>query len=184
MTSAASRPAPPVLGFAGYSGSGKTTLLTRLLPRLKARGLRVAVIKHAHHEFDIDYPGKDSYELRQAGAERTLIASTRRLALIVERPVPREPLLVELLRVLGHGPDLVLVEGFRHERYAKLEVHRPSLRRPLLCETDDSIIAVASDGAVALPADLPLLDLNDIAAIEQFVVTRGLTAASPEATRP
>lgn len=162
---------PPVLGFAGYSGSGKTTLLMALIPRLRRRGLRLGVIKHAHHDFEIDHPGKDSYLLRHAGAERLLIASSLRSALIVERRVPAEPALPDLLESLGvDALDLVLVEGFRHERFPKLEVYRPVLGRALLCLDDDSIIAVATDGERRLPTSIPVLDLNDIDALEAFTV--------------
>ncbi len=169
---------PRVLGFAGYSGSGKTTLLTALIPRLRERGLRVGVMKHAHHEFEIDYPGKDSYELRHAGAERLLIASSRRSALIVERAEPVEPSLRMMLEQIGaEGLDLVLVEGFRHERMPKIEIHRPALGRALLCPNDDSIIAVATDSEVVLPRPIPVLDLNDPAAIEAFVLVHEGTVA-------
>ena len=173
--------APRILAFAGYSGSGKTTLLAALIPRLRRRGLRIGVIKHAHHEFEIDYPGKDSYELRHAGAERVLVASSRRSALIVERPMPVEPTLALLLGELGpQALDLVLVEGFRHERLAKIEVHRPALGRALLCLQDDSIIAVATDAGLPQPVPIPTLDLNDPDAIEAFVLASGDTMAPHE----
>ena len=159
-----------VLGFAGFSGSGKTTLLRQLIARCKARGLRVGIIKHTHHEFDIDHPGKDSYELRHAGAARIAVGSSQRWALIVERPSPREPTLAEMLELMtGDALDLVLVEGFRHERFPKIEVHRPVLGRALLAADDDSIIAIATDDANLDTRGLPRLDLNDIAAIEAFV---------------
>ncbi|MSQ66682.1 MAG: molybdenum cofactor guanylyltransferase [Gammaproteobacteria bacterium] len=162
-----------VLGIAGYSGSGKTTLLTQLLPALRARGLRVGVIKHAHHQFELDRPGKDSYELRQAGAARVLVASSRRWALLAEREEGGDPPLRELLtRIAAPDLDLILVEGFRHEQFPKLEVHRPALGRELLCVDDHSILAVATDGPVTLPRDLPRFDLNDGARIAEFIWQR------------
>ncbi len=161
----------PVLGFAGFSGAGKTTLLRALIARLKARGLRIGVIKHTHHEFDIDHPGKDSYELRHAGAARIAVGSSRRWALIVERPLAGDPTLAEMLALMaGDNLDLVVVEGFRHERFPKIEVHRPTLGRALLAPEDDSIIAIASDDPMLETQGLPHLDLNHMAAIEAFVV--------------
>jgi len=162
---------PPVIGFAAYSGTGKTTLLRSLIPRLVARGLRIGVVKHTHHEFDIDHPGKDSHALRQAGASRVALGSSRRWALIVERPAPREATLSELLEPMCNaGIDLVLVEGFRHERFPKIEVHRPVMGRSLLALEDDSIIAVATDDPSLDCRGLRRLDLNDVASIEAFVL--------------
>jgi molybdopterin-guanine dinucleotide biosynthesis adapter protein len=161
----------PILGFAGFSGAGKTTLLRNLIGRLKARGLRIGVIKHTHHEFDIDHPGKDSYELRHAGAARIAVGSSRRWALIVERPLAGDPTLAEMVALMeGDQLDLVVVEGFRHERFPKIEVHRPALGRALLAPGDDSIIAIASDDPTLDTQGLPHLDLNDLVAIETFVV--------------
>jgi molybdopterin-guanine dinucleotide biosynthesis protein B len=156
-----------VFGIAGWSGSGKTTLLEKLIPALMARGLKVSVIKHAHHGFDIDRPGKDSYRHREAGACEVLLSCNERWALMHERRSEAEPTLCELL---GHlSPcDLVLIEGFKQELVPKLEVHRPALGKlPLFGERDD-IIAVATDGEMT--ADLPVLPLNDIAAIADFVM--------------
>jgi len=162
--------APPVLGFAAWSGTGKTTLLRRLIPVLRERGLRLGVLKHAHHAFDVDQPGKDSYELRHAGAERVLVASRRRWALMVESPREDEPTLADALGCLPpQGLDLILVEGFKHERFPKLELHRPALGRPLLYPDDPSIVAVASDAALSPAPALPLLDLNDVQAVAGFV---------------
>ena len=162
--------APPVLGFAAWSGTGKTTLLRKLIPALRETGLRLGVVKHAHHSFDVDQPGKDSYELRHAGAERVLVGSRARYALMVECPEPREPVLADLLaRLPGEDLDLVLVEGFKHERFPKLELHRPSLGRPLLYPEDPSIVALASDETLDPVPALPLLDLNDVAAVAAFV---------------
>ncbi|MEW7977893.1 MAG: molybdopterin-guanine dinucleotide biosynthesis protein MobB [Candidatus Sedimenticola endophacoides] len=160
----------PVLGFAAYSGTGKTTLLKRLLPLLRARGLRVGMIKHAHHDFDIDTPGKDSYELRKAGAAEMLIASGRRWALMVETPREGDPLLQEMLdRLDQRHLDLVLVEGFKHEPFPKIELHRPALGKPLLFPEDREVIAVASDSDPGRPVGLPLLDLNDVPAMAEFI---------------
>ena len=163
---------PPVLGFAAFSGTGKTTLLIKLLPILQNRGLRVAVVKHAHHEFDIDYPGKDSYELRKAGARQVLVGSRHRFALIVERETEDDPRLAELLpRLIPEDLDLILVEGFKPENIPKIEVHRPELGHPLLCRNDASFVAVASDRDLS-GLGIPVLDLNDAQAIANFILDR------------
>ncbi|MAT66154.1 MAG: molybdopterin-guanine dinucleotide biosynthesis protein B [Gammaproteobacteria bacterium] len=160
---------PPVLGFAAWSGTGKTTLLERLLPRLREHGLRIGLIKHAHHDFDIDHPGKDSHRLRQAGAGQVLIASSRRWALLTETPEQDEADLTQLIGQLDRNAlDLILVEGFRHERFPKLELHRAATGRPLLYPDDDSIMAVLSDAV--LDTALPQLDINDIPAITAFIL--------------
>jgi molybdopterin-guanine dinucleotide biosynthesis protein MobB len=160
----------PVLGFAAFSGTGKTTLLKQLIPLLAERGIRVSVIKHAHHSFDIDKPGKDSYELRKAGARQMLVASGRRWALMTETEGDTDPKLDSLI---GHldpdGIDLILVEGFKHVPFPRIELHRPSLGYSLLHRENSNIIAVATDE----PADtgnLPRLDLNNAAAIAQFIL--------------
>lgn len=162
----------PVLGFAAFSGTGKTTLLEQLIPALERRGVRVALVKHAHHEFDIDKPGKDSYRLRKAGARQVLIASRQRLALMteLEEALP-EPRLEQLLTQLDPSRfDLVLVEGFKHEPIPKIELHRPALGKPLLHPDDRQIIALATDEPPATGAGtLPLLDLNDTEAMADFV---------------
>ena len=161
----------PILGFAAWSGTGKTTLLRRLLPILAGRGIRVGMIKHAHHDFDVDTPGKDSYELRKAGAAQMLISSRRRWALMVERPVDREPPLDEVLLELDQELlDLILVEGFKHERFPKIELHRPSFRRPLLYPSDDTIVAIATDAPLDDPVSLPTLDLNSPEEIGSYVI--------------
>ncbi|MFA7386462.1 MAG: molybdopterin-guanine dinucleotide biosynthesis protein MobB [Thiohalobacteraceae bacterium] len=158
----------PVLGIAAWSGTGKTTLLVRLLPLLRAKGLRVGMIKHAHHNFDIDHPGKDSYRLRKAGAEQMLIASDRRWALMVETPGLEEASLGEMTERLDQSVlDLILVEGFRHEVFPKLELYRAALGQPLLFPQDSSIIAIASD--TLLDISLPQLNLNDTESIADFV---------------
>ena len=151
----------PVLGLAAFSGSGKTTLLERLIPLLRQAGVRLALVKHSHHDFEIDRPGKDSYRLRQAGADQILLASAWRTAWIREGDGNAEPVLEELLgRLDASRLDLVLVEGFRHEPIPKIEIHRPSLGTPLLCESDPNILALACDQAPEKMPSIPLLDLN------------------------
>lgn len=156
-----------VFGIAGYSGSGKTTLLEKLIPRFTARGLKVSVIKHAHHGFDIDRPGKDSYRHRAAGASEVLLSCNDRWALMSERQGAAEVTLDELLAHLSPC-DLVLIEGFKQEPVPKLEVHRPANGKPPLFAERDDIVAVASDEAIA--ATVPVLPLNDIAAVADFIV--------------
>jgi molybdopterin-guanine dinucleotide biosynthesis protein MobB len=161
----------PVLGFAAFSGTGKTTLLKQLIPLLAAEGVRVGVIKHAHHNFDIDKPGKDSYELRRAGARQMLVASARRWALMAENDVAGDPQLDDLVyRLDPDSIDLVLVEGFKHVPFPRIELHRPALGHPLLFPEDRSIIAVAADAPIA-DCELPVLDLNDTAAVAEFILT-------------
>ncbi len=159
----------PVLGFAAYSGTGKTTLLVKLLPLLKQKGLRIAMIKHAHHDFDIDKPGKDSYELRKAGADQMLVASDKRWALMTETPESKEPRLQDLIDIINAEQcDLVLVEGFRHLPFAKIELHRPSLKKELIYTDDNNVIAVASDENINA-GGLPVLDLNRPGDIADFI---------------
>lgn len=162
----------PVLGLAAFSGSGKTTLLKKLLPRLREAGLRIGMIKHTHHDFDIDQPGKDSYRLRKAGAEQMLIASGRRWALIVETAEQTgDPQLQAMIeRMDGQRLDLILVEGFKHESFPKIELHRPALGRPLLYPDDPGIIAFASDQPAAEAVPLPCLQLGDVNAIAEFIL--------------
>lgn len=161
----------PVLGFCAFSGTGKTTLLTRLLPLLRARGLRVGVVKHAHHRFDMDQPGKDSHSLRESGANQVVVASARRIASIEEtvRPGDEPSLADALARINAASVDLVLAEGFKRESFPKIELHRPGLGKPLLCRRDNNIIAVASDTVLELPDGVMALDLNDPQAIAHFV---------------
>jgi molybdopterin-guanine dinucleotide biosynthesis protein B len=156
-----------VIGLSGWSGAGKTTLLRRLIPELTARGLQVSTLKHAHHSFDIDQPGKDSWEHRQAGAKEVLVASAVRWALMHELHNDDEPRLPELLAQMC-PVDLVLVEGFKREAHPKIEVHRMANAKPWLYPGDPSIVAIASD--VVLPGlNLPLLHLDDIAGIAAVV---------------
>ena len=157
-----------VFGFAGYSGSGKTTLIERLIPRLVAQGLRVSLIKHAHHRFDIDQPGKDSHRHRMAGASEVLISSSERWALMHELRGASEPTLEAQLEHFAPC-DLVLVEGYKRSKIPKLEVYRAANNSPCLYTEDPHIVAVAADSK--LDTGLPLLDLNDTAAIADFMVT-------------
>ena len=159
----------PVLGFAEYSGTGKTSLLVKLLPLMKLQGLRVAMIKHAHHDFDIDKPGKDSFELRKAGAGQVLIASAKRSALITEYEIQVEPKLNDLIDQLDlENTDLILIEGYRHLSFPKIELHRPSCGKPLIFTEDEAVVAVASDEKIDT-GDLPLLDLNAVEEIAGFI---------------
>ena len=161
----------PLLGFSAFSGTGKTTLLKQLLPLLNQQGLNVAVIKHAHHKFDIDKPGKDSYELRKAGAKQMLIASSNLMALMETQPSTLdEPRLADLLpRLDSKNLDLILVEGFKQEAIPKIELHRPSLGKPLIHPDDGNIIAIASDELLTLTAPITQLDLNDAEAMIDFI---------------
>ena len=162
----------PVLGFAAFSGTGKTTLLTRLIPLLREQDIRIGVIKHAHHKFEIDYPGKDSYELRKAGAQQMLIASASRMALIREYEQDTEPQLADLVTKLDQTMlDIILVEGFRHVPFPRIELHRSALRKPLLCLDDESIIALASDAPLKVQINIPVLDLNNPQQIATFIQT-------------
>jgi len=156
-----------IFGLAGWSGSGKTTLLAAIIPELAARGLSVSTIKHAHHDFDIDRPGKDSWRHRQAGASEVMVASARRWALMHELRGAAEPSLDELVARLS-PVDVVIVEGYKRHPHPKLEVHRPSLGKPLLYPDDPYIVAIASDEPFAAP--LPLLSLADPAAVAGFML--------------
>lgn len=160
-----------VFGIAGYSGSGKTTLLEKLLPRFVALGLHVSVIKHAHHKFDIDTPGKDSYRHREAGASEVLLANSARWVLMNELRGEPEPSLDDYLEKFSPC-DLILVEGFKQEAIPKLEVHRPANGKPPLWPDNPHVVAVASDAPLAAPpAHLSMLDLNDADAIVRFILT-------------
>ena len=165
-----------VVGFAGYSGSGKTTLVEKLIPALKSRGLRVSVVKHAHHSFDIDHPGKDTYRHRQAGAFEVVVASSNRLALMREFEQPFSMSVHQLIAELYDGVDWVLVEGFKSSDLLKIEVWRaPTAQyeaRPPRYMDDDFIVAIATDSPEALPhATLrPVLDLNNAEAMAEYLI--------------
>jgi len=162
----------PVLGFCAYSGTGKTTLLTQLIPILKRRGLRIGMVKHAHHRFEIDHAGKDSFKLRRAGADQVLVASRSRIAWIKETPELREePSLAEVLSRLEPGSlDLVLVEGFKLDPFPKIEIHRPHLGKPPLYPDMPWVIAVATDGPLDRDGCHPhLLNLNQPREIADFI---------------
>jgi molybdopterin-guanine dinucleotide biosynthesis protein B len=156
-----------IIGLAGWSGSGKTTLLTKLIPRLTARGLAVSTVKHAHHAFDLDQPGKDSHSHRLAGASEVLVGSATRWALVHELRGGAEPTLRDLLAKLA-PVDLVIVEGYKREPHPKLEVYRAAVRKPLLQPDDPHIVAIASDQAVQ--AAVPVVSLDDVEAIADIVL--------------
>jgi molybdopterin-guanine dinucleotide biosynthesis protein B len=160
-----------VIGIAGWSGAGKTTLLTRVIPLLTARGLRVSTIKHAHHEFDVDQPGKDSHTHRLAGATEVLVSSANRFALMHELRGEPEFALGALLEKLS-PVDLVLVEGFKREAHPKLEVFRASVGKPPLHPDDPNIVAVASDGPVA--ARVPVVSLDDVESVADILVAKSV----------
>ena len=155
-----------VIGLAGWSGAGKTTLLTRLIPYFISKGLRVSVIKHAHHEFDVDVPGKDSWVHRQSGAAEVLVSSTRRWALMHELRGASEPKIPELLAKMSRV-DLVLIEGFKREPHRKIEVHRLANGKPPLFPGDAGIVGIATDTTLETP--LPIADLDDIPAIADMI---------------
>ncbi|MBN2886694.1 MAG: molybdopterin-guanine dinucleotide biosynthesis protein B, partial [Chromatiaceae bacterium] len=169
----------PVLGVVAPSGSGKTTLIQTLVGHLRAAGLRLGYLKHAHHRFDLDTPGKDSYEVRKAGVEQVVLASRQRWALLVENPPDLdEPDLCAMLgRFDAEGLDLVLVEGFKHACYPKIEVWRAACGEAPLYPHDPDILAVASDAAAPDGAHPTWLDLNDVEAVARFV--RDWLAAQP-----
>lgn len=157
-----------IFGLAGWSGSGKTTLMTALIPELVARGITVSTVKHAHHEFDVDRPGKDSWRHRAAGAREVMVSSARRWALMHElrgRPEPGLDALIERMSPV----DLLLIEGFKHHAHPKLEVYRRALAKPPLHPDDPDIVAIASDEILA-DAPLPCLPLGDPGAIADFIL--------------
>jgi molybdopterin-guanine dinucleotide biosynthesis protein B len=151
-----------VIGLAGWSGAGKTTLLKRVIPHLLNEGLRVSVIKHAHHEFDVDIPGKDSWVHRQSGATEVLVSSSRRWALMHELRGAAEPRLPELLKKMSRV-DLVIVEGFKREPHRKVEVHRAANQKPLLFPDDPGVVGIATDTRVE--TRLPTAHLDDVAGV-------------------
>jgi len=155
-----------IFGVTGWKNSGKTGLMERLITEFTARGLTVSSIKHAHHSFDIDHPGRDSYRHRDAGARQVLLASRNRWALMHELRDEDEPSLGDLLKQLS-PVDLVLIEGYKRDRHPKIEAHRKETGQPLIAPEDEAIVAVASDTPVEI--DRPVLDLNDTAAIANFI---------------
>jgi len=159
----------PLLGIVAFSGTGKTTLLKQLIPFLRQQGIRVGLIKHSHHSVDVDTPGKDSYELRKAGADQTMVASSRRWALMTETPL-QEDLDLQYLasRFDSQFLDLILVEGFKHEPIAKIALHRQSTGKSLAELIDDHVLAVASD--IPLDSQIRRLDLNNVAQVGEFIV--------------
>lgn len=156
-----------IFGFAGWSGSGKTTLIEQLIPRFAQRGLSVSLVKHAHHSFDVDHPGKDSYRHRHAGASEILVSSSRRWVLMHELRGAHEPAFDEQVKRISPC-DLLLVEGFKFAPIPKLEVWRAQTGEPLLHPNDSHIVAVASDAKVE--TKLPLLNLNDVEAVSTFIL--------------
>ena len=169
-----------VIGIAGWSGAGKTTLLTRVLPVLAQRGLKVATIKHAHHAFDVDQPGKDSYEHRKAGASEVIVSSARRWVVMHELGDAAEATLADLLRKVS-SCDLVLVEGFKREPLPKIEVFRRAVGKPALHVEDERIVAIASDEALPEAAVL-VVDVNDAAAVADLICERAEPLATVLAT--
>lgn len=164
-----------IIGLAGWSGSGKTTLITKLIPRLTARGISVSTLKHAHHGFDLDQPGKDSFFHRAAGASEVIISSANRWAILHELRGQPEWDLAALMGKMS-PVDLVLVEGFKRDAFPKLEIHRIANGKPLIHPQDPHIVAVASDSAV--PAALvPVIDLNDIEAIADLLLKHAVPVA-------
>jgi molybdopterin-guanine dinucleotide biosynthesis protein B len=159
-----------IIGLAGWSGAGKTTLLTKVIPRLAARGLKVSTVKHAHHTFDVDQPGKDSHTHRLAGATEVLVGSANRWALVHELRGEPEAALGTLLAKLA-PVDLVLVEGFKREAHPKLEVYRAAVAKPLLHPDDPAIVAVASDAALPA-ARVPVVMLDDVDGIVDILLAR------------
>jgi molybdopterin-guanine dinucleotide biosynthesis protein B len=157
-----------IIGLAGWSGSGKTTLLTRVIPRLVARGLTVSTLKHAHHAFDVDQPGKDSHSHRMAGATEVLVGSANRWALVHELRGDAEPALGALIRKLS-PVDLVLIEGYKRAPHPKLEVYRAALGKPLLYPDDPAIVAVAADTPPPA-AGIPVVDLDDVERVADLLV--------------
>ena len=165
-----------VFGIAGFSGSGKTTLIEKLIPAIRARGLRVSVIKHAHHGFDLDRPGKDSWRHREAGASEVLMLSGQRWVLMHELRGVEEPTLAAQLAILSPC-DLVLIEGFKAAPVPKVEVFRPANGKPPLWPENPHVVAVATDAAI--DTALPMLDVNDSAAIADFILDYDMQSFIP-----
>jgi molybdopterin-guanine dinucleotide biosynthesis protein B len=168
-----------IIGLAGWSGSGKTTLITKLIPRLIERGIRVSTLKHAHHGFDLDQPGKDSFFHRAAGATEVIISSARRWAILHELREEPEWDLRNLVAKMS-PVDLVLVEGFKRDAFPKLEIHRAANGKPLIHPEDSHIVAIASD--ITLPqVKVPVIDLNDIDAIADLLLARAIPISAAQA---
>jgi len=161
----------PLVGFCAFSGTGKTTLLTKVIPILSGQGIRLAVIKHAHHNFDVDHEQKDSYKLRHAGAVQMLISSSRRWALMTELDKTHTELsLSDLIAQIDHkNTDLILVEGFKKLPFPKIELHRPSLGHPIMCLKDSNIIALATDESCLATEQVVCLDINEPKEIATFI---------------
>ena len=160
-----------MIGLSAYSGTGKTTLMKQVIPLLKSKGLKIAVIKHAHHHFDIDQPGKDSYELRKSGANHTIVCTTTRMAAISEFATPdEEPTLQQIVDSLDTSRfDILLVEGYKHLAFAKIELHRSAVGKPYLYPEDPTIVALACDAAPPEALSMPILDINSPQQIAQFI---------------
>ena len=170
-----------IIGLAGWSGSGKTTLITKLIPRLIARGLRVSTLKHAHHGFDLDQPGKDSFMHRVAGATEVIVSSARRFAILHELRDEPEWNLGALVAKMS-AVDLVMVEGFKRDAFPKIEIHRAENGKPLIHPDDPHIVAIASD--TPLPhVTVPVVDLDDINAISDLVLAKAVALDEAEALR-
>ena len=166
-------PKLPVIGFAAFSGTGKTTLVTQVIPILRKHGLKLGVLKHAHHNFVIDVPGKDSYELRKAGAQQVLIASKNKIAWVKEKEDANEPELMETLKFFtSQNLDLIVVEGFKKEPFTKIEVQRAKLKRPLLAKKDPNVIAIATDAPETHKSTENVFHLEDYEGIAQFIIER------------
>ena len=165
---------PPFFGLAGWSGSGKTTLSTKLIENFTKIGINVGTLKHAHHKFDIDKPGKDSYNLRKAGARPMIISSKERFALIQENDQNEEKSLFEMLEMFAKNPikkcDIIIVEGYKNENIPKLEVYRPIIKKPLLFTEDKNVFAIATDSKIE--ASIPSLDLNNINSITDYIIQK------------
>ena len=158
-----------VFGVTGWKNAGKTGLMARLVTEITSRGLSVSTLKHAHHDFDVDQPGKDSYRHRAAGADQVLVASGKRWALMTELRDAPEPSLENLLGQMA-TVDLVLVEGWKRDTHPKVEVHRAETGHPLICATDSSVALLASDGMHEI--SIPIVDLNDTKAIADFILNQ------------
>jgi molybdopterin-guanine dinucleotide biosynthesis protein B len=169
-----------IIGLAGWSGSGKTTLITKLIPQLIARGIKVSTLKHAHHGFDLDQPGKDSFFHRAAGATEVIISSAKRWAILHELREEPEWDLRGLVAKMS-AVDLVLVEGFKRDAFPKLEIHRAANGKPLIHPEDPHIVAIASDIALS-QAKVPVIDLDDIEAIADLLLKRAVAVGAVEAT--